>query len=112
MHSTCLCLHALYSWYCILVTVLLAMASSSSTTGGTSDVLATLTFQVRGIKFYKLREICVEVGSPVELQLDPTNEYDLNCVEILCGGMKLGHLQRQLTGYIAPFIRLQLDISG
>ena len=76
------------------------------------DVLATLTGQVRGIKFYKLRDVCLEVGTPVVFQLDPTNEYDLNCVEIYCRPMKLGHLQRELTPVLAPLIRLQVNVSG
>ena len=59
--------------------------------------LASFTCQARGIKFYGVPTSLVVVGASLDVQLEPSNPFDANCVSLFLPhhGPKLGHLARE-----------------
>ena len=77
--------------------------------------LARFTAQCRGIKFYDLAEVGVEVGSRVLFRRYPYHIKDKNCVEVrLAGksGMMLGHMAAEVAKTLSPLLLRRLRISG
>ena len=54
----------------------------------------------------------ITTGTSVNLQLDPYNIYDINCVELLIAGRKLGHLCKEAACIVAPLKRQGLSIKA
>ena len=77
--------------------------------------LACFNAQCRGIKFYDLAEVGVEIGSRVLFRRNPHHLKDKNCVEVrLAGrsGMMLGHMAAEVAKTLSPLLLRRLHISG
>ena len=76
--------------------------------------LACFNAQCRGIKFYDLAEVGVEIGSRVQFRWNPHHLKDKNCVEVcLVGrsGMMLGHIAAEVAKMLSPLLLRHLHIS-
>ena len=62
-------------------------------------LLALFATKARGIMLYEVD--CITIGTSINLQLDPYNVYDINCVELLIAGRKLGYLCKEAACIVA-----------
>ncbi len=79
---------------------------------GSETLLAFFEIQVRGVRLYQCdREACF-FGTPVRFRRDPSNPYDSNCVEVMLGGRKLGHVARRFARWLSLLLQGPFGISG
>ncbi len=81
-------------------------------TAPASCQLVSFRSQARGIKFYDVPTSAVFLGQSFHCQLEPTNPYDCNCIELLVGSGKLGHLAREDASFLAPLLREGFEACG
>ena len=78
--------------------------------------LASFSSQARGIKFYDVSTGSICVGDRLELRLEPTNEWDSDCIALwlsCCSPPKmLGQLALEAARQIAPLLRSGFSASG
>ena len=75
--------------------------------------LAFFVTQCRGIKFYDLDGgSSVKFGSKVRFVRRPYHPKDSNCVEVLVGGKKLGHLAAEAAEWLSPLLLGPFAITG
>ena len=75
--------------------------------------LASFKSQARGIKFYDVSASDLDVGRTFHCQLEPSNEYDSNCVALWVDSHSMiGHLAREAANYLAPLLREGFEASG
>ena len=77
--------------------------------------LASFSSQARGIKFYDVSTSSICVGDRLELRLEPTNEWDSDCIALWlsCSPPKmLGHLALEAAKQLAPLLRSGFSASG
>ena len=65
-------------------------------------LLAFFATKARGIMLYEVDRITI--GTSINLRFDPYNVYDINCVELLIAGRKLGHVCKEAACIVAPII--------
>ena len=73
-------------------------------------LLASFATKARGIMLYEVDRITI--GTSINLQLDPYNVYDINCMELLITGRKLGHLCKEAACIMAPLKRQGSSIKA
>jgi hypothetical protein len=77
--------------------------------------LARFNTQCRGVKFYDLAEVGVEVGNRVLFRRNPYHVKDKNCVEVRLAaksGMMLGHMAAEVAKTLSPLLLRRLHLSG
>lgn len=93
------------------MTIIAKMASTQH-----GDVsLACFNAQCRGIKFYNLAEVGVEVGGRLLFRRNPYHFKDKNCVEVRLASrssMMLGHVAADVAKTLSPLLLRPLSISG
>jgi len=52
-----------------------------------------------------------EVGTEVELEREPENEYDLFAIKVMFGGEHIGYVNRDVSAWIAPEIDDRIEIG-
>ena len=57
-----------------------------------------------GVKFFGLRGGDGWFWERAEVERDPGNSYDANCVEMLVHGRRLGHLAKEAAEFISPLL--------
>ena len=69
-----------------------------------SLVLATAVAQVKGVRFYDLRDSGACRGELVVLQRQPNNPFDVNCLDVrlVCGRLLLGHIEAPVATRLSP----------
>ena len=86
------------------------MASSRSPRTSRDILLASFATKTRGIILYEVNRITI--GTFINLWLDPYNVYDINCVELLISGRKLGHICKEAACIVPPLKRQSLSIKA
>ena len=63
-------------------------------------------FYVAGVQFHDLKSIAdkIEVGTILQLTLEPTNKYDSNAVIIEYQGFFLGYVPKKFSAMIAGYL--------
>ena len=74
--------------------------------------LACFKAQCRGIKFYNLAEVGVEVGGRVLFRRNPYHFKDKNCIEVHLAGRSAMTLAAKVTKSLSPLLLRHLSISG
>ncbi len=62
---------------------------------------------IAGVKFRKgARELIdgLEDGTALSLEREPTNEYDPYAVKVICGGLHIGYVPRDLAAMVGNLI--------
>ena len=67
-------------------------------------LLASFSARVRGVKFFGLRGGDGWFWERAEVERDPGNSYDANCVEVLVRGRRLGHLAKEAAEFVSPLL--------
>ena len=77
-------------------------------------ILACFSATVKGVKLHDLGGTRVIRGEEVVLQRDPSNAYDVNCVDVrLKCGYLLDHLQASVAAVVGPLMdRVRIAIDG
>ena len=71
--------------------------------------VASFAPKARGIILYEVDHITI--GTSINLRLNPYNVYDINCMELLITGRKLGHLCKEAACIVPPLMRQGLSIK-
>ena len=67
-------------------------------------LLVSFSARVRGVKFFGLRGGDGWFWECAEVERDPGNSYDANCVEVLVRGRRLGHLAKEAAEFVLPLL--------
>ena len=70
---------------------------------------------MKGVKFYDLRDSGASRGEPVVLWRQPSNVFDVNCIEVRLarGRLLVGHLEAAVAARLSPLMRdFGVDVAG